>query len=88
MLLAMHGAEVVKLEPLAGDWSRGLGTRCHRGTIPDTAKTGDPAWVDVALPPAPRIGEHGAGILAENGIDPAAIARLREENVLLIPKAS
>src|ERR1700732_5525168 len=27
MLLAMHGAEVVKLEPLAGDWSRGLGVR-------------------------------------------------------------
>ena len=27
MLLAMHGAEVVKLEPLAGDWSRGLGMR-------------------------------------------------------------
>src|SRR5690242_18332072 len=27
MLLAMHGAEVVKLEPPAGDWSRGLGTR-------------------------------------------------------------
>jgi crotonobetainyl-CoA:carnitine CoA-transferase CaiB-like acyl-CoA transferase len=27
MLLAMHGAEVVKIEPLAGDWSRGLGTR-------------------------------------------------------------
>ena len=27
MLLAMHGAEFVKLEPLAGDWSRGLGTR-------------------------------------------------------------
>jgi len=27
MLLAMHGAEVVKLEPLDGDWSRGLGTR-------------------------------------------------------------
>ena len=27
MLLAMHGAEVVKLEPVAGDWSRGLGTR-------------------------------------------------------------
>jgi crotonobetainyl-CoA:carnitine CoA-transferase CaiB-like acyl-CoA transferase len=26
MLLAMHGAEVIKLEPLAGDWSRGLGT--------------------------------------------------------------
>jgi crotonobetainyl-CoA:carnitine CoA-transferase CaiB-like acyl-CoA transferase len=27
MLLAMHGAEVIKLEPLGGDWSRGLGTR-------------------------------------------------------------
>jgi crotonobetainyl-CoA:carnitine CoA-transferase CaiB-like acyl-CoA transferase len=27
MLLAMHGAEVVKLEPVEGDWSRGLGTR-------------------------------------------------------------
>ena len=30
MLLAMHGAEVVKLEPLAGDWSRGLGTALWR----------------------------------------------------------
>jgi crotonobetainyl-CoA:carnitine CoA-transferase CaiB-like acyl-CoA transferase len=27
MLLAMHGADVVKLEPPAGDWSRGLGKR-------------------------------------------------------------
>lgn len=27
MLLAMHGAEVVKVEPLGGDWSRGLGTQ-------------------------------------------------------------
>jgi crotonobetainyl-CoA:carnitine CoA-transferase CaiB-like acyl-CoA transferase len=27
MLLAMHGAAVVKLEPLAGDWSRGVGIR-------------------------------------------------------------
>jgi crotonobetainyl-CoA:carnitine CoA-transferase CaiB-like acyl-CoA transferase len=27
MLLAMHGADVIKLEPVAGDWSRGLGTR-------------------------------------------------------------
>ncbi|HYM74189.1 MAG TPA: CoA transferase [Stellaceae bacterium] len=27
MLLAMHGAEVVKIEPIGGDWSRGLGTR-------------------------------------------------------------
>ena len=30
MLLAMQGAEVVKLEPREGDWSRGLGT-CHGG---------------------------------------------------------
>ena len=27
MLLAMHGAEVIKIEPVGGDWSRGLGTR-------------------------------------------------------------
>jgi crotonobetainyl-CoA:carnitine CoA-transferase CaiB-like acyl-CoA transferase len=27
MLLAMQGAEIVKLEPPSGDWSRGLGTR-------------------------------------------------------------
>jgi crotonobetainyl-CoA:carnitine CoA-transferase CaiB-like acyl-CoA transferase len=27
MLLAMHGAEIVKLEPPGGDWSRGLGRR-------------------------------------------------------------
>jgi crotonobetainyl-CoA:carnitine CoA-transferase CaiB-like acyl-CoA transferase len=27
MLLAMHGAEVIKIEPPAGDWSRGLGTK-------------------------------------------------------------
>jgi crotonobetainyl-CoA:carnitine CoA-transferase CaiB-like acyl-CoA transferase len=27
MLMAMHGAEVTKLEPPGGDWSRGLGTR-------------------------------------------------------------
>lgn len=26
MLMAMHGAEVVKIEPIGGDWSRGLGT--------------------------------------------------------------
>jgi crotonobetainyl-CoA:carnitine CoA-transferase CaiB-like acyl-CoA transferase len=27
MLLAQHGAEVIKLEPPTGDWSRGIGTR-------------------------------------------------------------
>ena len=43
MLLAMHGAEVVKVEPVAGDWSRGLGTpmattpRCRRTTTAASA---------------------------------------------------
>ncbi|QJW83329.1 hypothetical protein HK414_01125 [Ramlibacter terrae] len=27
MLLAQHGADVIKLEPPEGDWSRGIGTR-------------------------------------------------------------
>ncbi len=38
------------------------------------------------MPPAPRIGEHGAAILAEIGIDPAAIASLCTENIVFIPK--
>jgi crotonobetainyl-CoA:carnitine CoA-transferase CaiB-like acyl-CoA transferase len=56
MLLAVHGAEVVKLKP------------------------------DAALPPAPRIGEHGAAILAEIGVDAATIASLCTENIVLIPE--
>jgi hypothetical protein len=40
------------------------------------------------LLPAPRIGEHGPEILAEIGIDPAAVARLCAENILLVPEAS
>jgi crotonobetainyl-CoA:carnitine CoA-transferase CaiB-like acyl-CoA transferase len=47
---------------------------------------GIPLAVDAALPPAPRIGEHGAEILAEIGIDPAAIASLCTENIVLIPE--
>ena len=58
------------------------------GQFPTPRTPGIPHEVDAALPPAPRIGEHGAAILAEIGIDPAAIAHLCEENVLLIPKAS
>ena len=39
------------------------------------------------MTPAPRIGEHGSAILAELGIDPAIIARLRAESILLLPEA-
>ena len=39
------------------------------------------------MAPAPRIGEHGPAILAEIGFDAAAIARLRTENILVIPEA-
>jgi crotonobetainyl-CoA:carnitine CoA-transferase CaiB-like acyl-CoA transferase len=42
--------------------------------------------VDVAMTPAPRIGEDGNAILAELGIDPATIARLRAENILRLPE--
>ena len=58
------------------------------GQFPTPRTPGIPLGVDAALPPAPRIGEHGAAILAEIGINPAAIARLGAENILLIPKAS
>jgi crotonobetainyl-CoA:carnitine CoA-transferase CaiB-like acyl-CoA transferase len=43
--------------------------------------------VDAAMTPAPRIGEHGAAILSELGIDPKTIAQLQAENILLIPEA-
>ena len=33
MLLARHGAEVVKLEPLAGDWGRAIGKRVRIRSI-------------------------------------------------------
>jgi len=40
--------------------------------------------VDAALPPAPRIGEHGRAILGELGFDEAAIARLAAEQTVLV----
>ncbi len=43
--------------------------------------------VDAAMASAPRIGEDGNAILGELGIDPATIARLRTENILLLPEA-
>jgi len=44
--------------------------------------------VDAAMSPPPRIGEHGAAILSELGIDPATIAQLRAEKVLRLPEGS
>jgi crotonobetainyl-CoA:carnitine CoA-transferase CaiB-like acyl-CoA transferase len=41
---------------------------------------------DAAMSPAPRIGEHGGAILAELGIGPATISRLRLEKILYIPE--
>ena len=39
------------------------------GQFPTPRTPGVPLAVDAALPPAPRIGEHGAAILAELGVD-------------------
>src|SRR5262249_9584680 len=43
--------------------------------------------VDAAMTPAPRIGEHGAAILAELGIDKTTVARLHSEGILALPEA-
>jgi crotonobetainyl-CoA:carnitine CoA-transferase CaiB-like acyl-CoA transferase len=56
------------------------------GQFPTPRTPGIPLEVDAALPPAPRIGEHGAAILAEIGIDPAAITRLGSENIVFLPE--
>jgi crotonobetainyl-CoA:carnitine CoA-transferase CaiB-like acyl-CoA transferase len=57
------------------------------GHFPTPPTPGIPPAVDAAMAPAPRIGEHGAAILAEIGFDAAAIARLRTKNILVIPEA-
>ena len=44
--------------------------------------------VDAGMSPAPRIGEHGAVILAELGVDPMTVARLCADNILRLPEAS
>ena len=58
------------------------------GHFPTPRTPGIPPAIDAAMSPAPRIGEHGAAILAEIGFDAAAIARFSAENILFIPKAS
>ena len=80
MLLGMQGAEVVKLEPPAGDWSRGLGTRYgdhtamsvqyNRGKKSLALDLKSPAAREVALELA-----LGADILVE-GFRPGVAARL------------
>jgi crotonobetainyl-CoA:carnitine CoA-transferase CaiB-like acyl-CoA transferase len=56
------------------------------GPFPTPRTPGVPVAADTAMTPAPRIGEHGAPILAELGIDAATVARLRAENILHIPE--
>ncbi|HTQ34777.1 MAG TPA: CoA transferase [Stellaceae bacterium] len=80
MLLAIHGADVVKLEPPAGDWSRGLGKRYgdhtamsahfNRGKRGLALDLRAPAGRDIALTLAKR-----ADIVVE-GFRPGVAARL------------
>lgn len=80
MLLAMHGAEVTKIEPLAGDWSRGLGTaygdhtamsaHYNRGKRSLALDLKTAAGRDIAIALARR-----ADIVVENN-RPGALARL------------
>ncbi len=79
MLLAMHGAEVTKVEPLGGDWSRGLGTaygdqtamsaHYNRGKRSLALDLKSPAGRDIAIALAQR-----ADVLIENN-RPGAMAR-------------
>ncbi len=80
MLLAMHGAEVVKLEPPGGDWSRGLGKRYgdhtamsahfNRGKRGLALDLRSPAGREIALVLAQR-----ADVIIE-GFRPGVAARL------------
>src|ERR1700676_566598 len=90
MLLAMHGAEVIKLQPLSGDWSRGLGTRYgdhtamsahyNRGKQSLALDLKAPAARDIALDLAKRadivIENNRPGAMARLGLGYAALAAL------------
>jgi crotonobetainyl-CoA:carnitine CoA-transferase CaiB-like acyl-CoA transferase len=64
MLMAMHGAEVVKLEPLEGDWSRGLGT-CYAGAHTAMSAHYNRGKRSVALDLKSREGREVALLLAD-----------------------
>lgn len=80
MLMAMHGAEVTKVEPVAGDWSRGLGTsygdqtamsaHYNRGKRSLALDLKAPAARDIAVSLA-----READVVIENN-RPGAMARL------------
>jgi crotonobetainyl-CoA:carnitine CoA-transferase CaiB-like acyl-CoA transferase len=64
MLLAQHGADVIKVEPPDGDWARTLGKRYGDHTAFSTL----PAPISgSARAKAPSLDEHRAEILAELG---------------------
>lgn len=81
MLLAMHGAEVVKLEPMGGDWSRGLGTQYdgqHTAMSAHYNRGKKSLALDLRSPPAREIAlalADRADILVE-GFRPGVAARL------------
>ncbi|MBV8778794.1 MAG: CoA transferase [Alphaproteobacteria bacterium] len=90
MLLAMHGAEVVKVEPVGGDWSRGLGTaygdqtamsaHYNRGKRSLALDLKAPAARDIALELAARadvvIENNRPGVMARLGFGYTALAAL------------
>lgn len=90
MLLAMHGADVVKLEPPGGDWSRGLGKRYgdhtamsahfNRGKRGLALDLRTPSGRDIALDLAKRadivIEGFRPGVAARFGLGYEALAAL------------
>jgi crotonobetainyl-CoA:carnitine CoA-transferase CaiB-like acyl-CoA transferase len=82
MLLALYGAEVIKVEPPAGDWSRGLGSRLADGAQTPMSMTynrGKRALrMDLAKPEARDI-LRGLALKADiliEGFRPGVAARL------------
>ena len=73
LVLADLGAEVIKVEPLAGDNTRRL----------EAAGAGFFPVFNRADPPA--IGEHGAELLRELGYSPEHIAGLDERRIVAFP---
>jgi crotonobetainyl-CoA:carnitine CoA-transferase CaiB-like acyl-CoA transferase len=58
------------------------------GRLQTPRTPGISAEADAGLGPAPEIGEHGRAMLAELGIDLAAVERLAAEGVLRLPELS